>query len=213
MNHYHGERYDMEWRAQELLAAIKPRLLAGMRDATEYARAQSMKLLNRGQPTAAAGRYRTMTQKNFGKVQPKGARGAYSRLSDRRVIQTRKTGSAKPRVSLQVDIATRKRSGRVYKTPDNAGYNRVGLDPSKPYEPPKKVTGRLFQSITAEAHQNDQRTWGTWGSNVVYARALELGYTGRDSRGFQRNLAPRPYLRPVMLRHKQEIQRLIFGHL
>jgi len=183
-----GDGYELEWREREIIAYLKPRLLSGMKKATAFAAAESAKLLNRGQPTAATGRYQSMGQGKYtgGKVK------AFSRISDRRVVTIHK-----------------KQVGR------GGTYRRVGLDPSLPGEPPKKVTARLFQSVAASANasQDDNGTRGSWGSNVAYARALELGFTGRDSIGRQRTLLPRPYLRPVMAKHKQAIRDLIFGDL
>lgn len=77
-----------------------------------------------------------------------------------------------------------------------------GLDPSKPGEPPKVLHGRLRGSITHKTFR-DGNTWiAVIGSNVEYARALELGNPDTG-------LAARPYLRPGLLNKKKEILRIL----
>ena len=71
----------------------------------------------------------------------------------------------------------------------------VGLQPSKPGKPPRTLSGRFKQSITHVV----ERQVGTMrlkvGSNVSYARRLELGFVGRDKRGRNVSQAARPWLR------------------
>jgi hypothetical protein len=50
---------------------------------------------------------------------------------------------------------------------------RVGLDPSKPGEPPKKVTGHLQRMIMHELDRSKGKA--RVGTNVVYGKFLELG--------------------------------------
>lgn len=98
---------------------------------------------------------------------------------------------------------------RGYTSKKTGKYYRVGLDPSRPRTPPKKVTARLFQSIKGVTKREDGQPVGYVGTNVEYGRALELGYTGRDTKGRRRNLAARPYLRPVVLFQKDKIKEII----
>jgi|TARA_Y100000310_G_scaffold344956_1_gene460768 phage gpG-like protein len=70
---------------------------------------------------------------------------------------------------------------------------------SKPGEPPKWQTKTLRQSITQESVSKHEQRVGT---NVVYARALELGYD-------KRNLLARPYLRPGLRKSQKKITSIL----
>lgn len=64
-------------------------------------------------------------------------------------------------------------------------------NPSKPGDPPGVLTGMLRASIDVEFFRDGTETLvARVGSNLEYARALELGAPGR-------NLLPRPFLRPA----------------
>lgn len=90
-----------------------------------------------------------------------------------------------------------------------SGKSVRGLSPSRPGEPPHVLLGRLRQSIT---HRVFKRA-GVWiasvGTNVEYARRLELGFVGTDRLGRNINQAPRPYLRPAIVNNRAQILRLI----
>lgn len=61
-------------------------------------------------------------------------------------------------------------------------------------------TGVLEGSIRIVdyAAQSGDGVAGEWGStDVVYARRLELGFSGTDARGRSYNQPPMPYLRPA----------------
>jgi HK97 gp10 family phage protein len=81
-----------------------------------------------------------------------------------------------------------------------------GLDPSKPGEPPKKVTSHLFQNIRKTVHATRYSVIGRYGSSVIYAAYLELG---------TRKMAPRPFLRPIIgnTLHRQKIRRMLGAHI
>lgn len=85
----------------------------------------------------------------------------------------------------------------------------VGLGPSTPPDPPHVLTGRLRQSITQEVTVEPNAVVGRVGTNVVYARRLELGFVGTDAAGRNINQAPRPYLRPSLDENRTEILRLL----
>lgn len=89
--------------------------------------------------------------------------------------------------------------------------NTTGKDPSLPGEPPKKVTGRFFRSVssrvTADANGN---VVGLIGSDVPYQPRLELGFVGTDSRGRVYHQAPRPSFRPALDKSRSVIKS-IFG--
>jgi len=72
---------------------------------------------------------------------------------------------------------------------------------SKPGEPPRHQTGDLMGSVTYELAP--VLPIGRVGTNLEYARALELGYEPR-------NLKPRPYLRPALYNSAGAL-RAIFG--
>jgi hypothetical protein len=91
---------------------------------------------------------------------------------------------------------TRTKSGRL-----------VGLGPSTPPDPPHVLTGRLRQSIAWEVERTETAVIGRVGTNVVYARRLELGFVGTDAAGRNINQAPRPYLRPSLEENRTEILR------
>lgn len=90
-----------------------------------------------------------------------------------------------------------------------AGGRLVGLDPSKPGEPPHVLSGRLRQSITHQVEVGSNYVRGRVGTNVEYARRLELGFTGTDAAGRNVNQAPRPFLRPTLAEERTEILRRI----
>lgn len=87
--------------------------------------------------------------------------------------------------------------------------NRKGDNPSKPGEPPKKVTGGLFDSIFAKVIRLDRAVVGIVGSNMKYARRLELGFVGRDSRGRLYAQAPRPYLRRAISENRDRLRKIL----
>ena len=79
-----------------------------------------------------------------------------------------------------------------------------GTSPSQPGEPPGVDTGRLRASIT---HEIEEALWdiiGRVGTNVEYARYLELG---------TRKMSPRPYLRRAIEENKQELVNILSGKI
>jgi len=89
--------------------------------------------------------------------------------------------------------------------------NITGKDPSAPGEPPKKVTARLFNSITDEVVRTDTEVIGAVGTNVDYARRLEKGFVGRDSLGRIYDQAPRPFLAPGLHKSLEQVRRILVG--
>jgi phage gpG-like protein len=86
-----------------------------------------------------------------------------------------------------------------------------GLDPSAPGTSPKVVSGRLKKSITSSTERTRKKIVGQVGSNLVYARALELGYSGTGAGGRNVNLEARPYLRPSLRRSLPLIRNIMRG--
>lgn len=100
---------------------------------------------------------------------------------------------------------------RSQPTRTTASGRVIGLAPSKPGEPPKRVTSRLIQSITTAVRREGARIVGSVGSNLKYARRLELGFTGTDRGGRKVNQAPRPFLRRSLAEKRKEILRILTG--
>lgn len=87
-----------------------------------------------------------------------------------------------------------------------SGGHLVGEDPSAPGDPPKVVSSRLRTSIASDVTVGPLEVVGKVGSNVPYARRLELGFSATDALGRNINQAERPYLRPAL---KENLPRLI----
>jgi len=103
-------------------------------------------------------------------------------------------GEVQRRLSIGADVV---RSGKV-------------LRATKPAEDaptaPRKVTGRLNTSITHRVSIDGRNVIGVVGTNVPYARRLELGFSGTDSKGRNINQGARPFLRPAL---KEFFPRLV----
>jgi len=67
---------------------------------------------------------------------------------------------------------------------------------SAPGEPPAVDTGRLRASITHRVERDGKNFSGLVGTNVEYAKDLEMGTA---------KMAPRPFLRPTLENNKQRI--------
>lgn len=76
----------------------------------------------------------------------------------------------------------------------------VGLDPSHEGEPPKRLTGALIASVSrgGGVERKGNTIIGFVSAGTKYARRLELGFVGTDSRGRRVSQGPRPYLRPSL---------------
>lgn len=92
------------------------------------------------------------------------------------------------------------------------GTSTRAAGPSKPNTAPHADTGLLRRSITAITEIDGKDVivrYGTLKGIVPYARRLELGFTGRDSRGRLYRQEPRPYLRPAYTKNKRKIKQII----
>jgi hypothetical protein len=87
----------------------------------------------------------------------------------------------------------------------SASGRLVGLDPSREGDPPHVLSGRLRLSLRARAGRVGNRIEGRMGTDVVYARRLEYGFTGTDSLGRNVRQGPRPFLRRALLENEREI--------
>jgi len=88
--------------------------------------------------------------------------------------------------------------------------NPEGDDPSKPGEPPKRVSGNLEMHVLAFNVEVDRSVvrgfFGVRDAEAVpYAMRLEFGFVGTDSLGRHINQEPRPFLRPTLLRNRAKI--------
>lgn len=113
-------------------------------------------------------------------------------------------------LATQVVVGETKRSlNRGQKTRMSKRGRRVGLDPSKPGEPPKKVESDLFKSITDQVEVTDNEIIGRVGTNDVKARRLELGFLGVDKKGRKVFQQERPFLRPALRKMRGKIARIL----
>lgn len=79
----------------------------------------------------------------------------------------------------------------------------TGLDPSKPGEPPKIVTGRLRAAQSWDVFDRGPlEVVARVGSTIEYQRWLELG---------TRKMRPRPHLRPALKENQRAIGKLFTG--
>ena len=92
-----------------------------------------------------------------------------------------------------------------------SGKSLRGLDPSKEGEFPKGVTFKLRTSITHRVDDEGDTIVGRVGTNVPYARRLELGFFGTDSRGSNINQGARPYLRPALAENLGRLAKMLVG--
>jgi len=84
-----------------------------------------------------------------------------------------------------------------------SGRSLVGLAPSAPGEFPKRVTSRLFTSISAVVERDARGIVGFYGTNVKdYPLALEFGTS---------TIKARPFLRPPFFNNKPTIKRILVG--
>lgn len=85
------------------------------------------------------------------------------------------------------------------------GERLVGLNPSKPGEPPRSLNGLLRNSIAYRKEIQHRAVEVYIGANTKYARALEFGNP-------KSNLKARPYLRPAVQKNRDKaIKRLVKG--
>ena len=82
------------------------------------------------------------------------------------------------------------------------GGSIIGLDPSLPGEPPKKITSQLQNSIRQRVVSTVNSVTGLIGTDLKKAAALELG----NKEG---TLKPRPYLRPTLMEQRRKILRIL----
>lgn len=64
--------------------------------------------------------------------------------------------------------------------------------------PPRVITGALRKSITHDVVIEPNAVVGRVGSNLIYARRQELGFTRTDSLGRNVDAQARPFLRPAL---------------
>ncbi len=82
-----------------------------------------------------------------------------------------------------------------------ASGRRVGLSPSQPGQPPKRIEGDLVRSIIAEVETKKTKVVGRYGSTQrEKSKALELG-TSR--------MGARPFLRPPLHKNRKAILRIL----
>lgn len=87
--------------------------------------------------------------------------------------------------------------------------NPTGKNPSAPGEPPRKVTARLFMSITKKIIRTKTDITCWVGTNVKYAQRLEKGFVGKDSAGRTIDQKPRPFLVPGLANSMAAVKRIL----
>lgn len=75
------------------------------------------------------------------------------------------------------------------------------------------ITGTLAGSITEEVVAEGENVRGRVGTNLVYARRVELGFIGTDKLGRKINQRARPYLRRAYAERLNEIVDTIASSL
>ena len=100
---------------------------------------------------------------------------------------------------------TRLKIGRTQPTRVSGGGRLYGLSPSKPGEPPKRVSGTLYNSITFTTSTTRMSAIGAWGApaSVDYAIDLEVGTDTMEAR---------PYLRPVLHENRRRILKQVVSY-
>lgn len=91
--------------------------------------------------------------------------------------------------------------------------NKGGGNPSKPFEPPKTVSGTLKSNISYEVHSDRDKVVGVIGVKTGeadnYALRLELGYKGTDKKGRSYDQKPRPYLRQTVKNETNKLREIL----
>jgi hypothetical protein len=123
------------------------------------------------------------------------------------VAQALERGMHRAMVLVRDDTVRRLSTGQPVRR--TASGRLVGLDPSAEGEPPHVLTGRLRLSIKHEVERRGRRILGRVGTNVIYGRRLELGFTGTDAAGRSVRQGPRPYLRPALVENEEAIIRAL----
>lgn len=98
---------------------------------------------------------------------------------------------------------------RTQPTRLTAGGRLIGLDPSLPGEPPKRLTGALVRSIVAGVNRVGNQIVGFVGTNRRGARRLEFGFFGQDKLGRTINQPARPFLRTALIEMQPVIARIL----
>jgi len=94
---------------------------------------------------------------------------------------------------------------------ENIAKDSIGKvsPPSPPGHAPAAPTGTLKGRIThTKPKVTSEGLVGQVGTNLEYARRLELGFIGVDSIGRKYAQAPRPYLRPALHKSEAAIKKL-----
>lgn len=90
-----------------------------------------------------------------------------------------------------------------------------GRTPSSPGQAPHVLTGALRSSITGKVVNGSGHVSSIYGVSVgtasAYAKRLELGFYGTDSKGRKYNQAPRPFLKPAYQNNRRKIKQIIRG--
>lgn len=97
---------------------------------------------------------------------------------------------------------------RAVKSKLNRGAGKSGQS-SKPGEPPRKRSGRLYDSIFFQVIRQGDEIIGVIYSDAPHARRMELGFVGVDSLGRTYDQKPRPYLRPAFAETADKVKEIL----
>lgn len=127
--------------------------------------------------------------------------------------QAKKTALAGMRDAMMIAEKEAKRLvSRTQPLHVTASGTLIGLDPSKPGEPPKIVTKELLNGIESGAKTEGDNVvgWlGVVGPADKYALRLERGFIGADSKGRVYRDLPRPFLSLAITSKRRNMKRAI----
>ncbi len=141
--------------------------------------------------------------------------------------KTMKTNATRVGMFLSGEVVKLLSVGQPAKRVGKKKPRLVGLDPSKPGEPPRLLHGLLRNSIDHRIDRDRKHIDIYIGANTPYARALELGNPkARGNVMSSKNVTslasatkkhgvgmPRPYLRPVMKKHREKAIKMLVRNI
>ncbi len=111
------------------------------------------------------------------------------------------------RLEKNMDVATvfvrdevKKKLNRGQPTRTLRSGSVIGLDPSTPGEPPKKITAQLQNAIRTKVVRRKNTIIGLVGTDLKKAKWLEFGTS---------KMKPRPFLRPTLSENRRKIGRVV----
>lgn len=127
-----------------------------------------------------------------------------TRLNKRKVARLTREQLLKNMLVATVVLrdAVKVKMNRGQPTRTTPGGAIIGLDPSQPDEPPKKVTGQLQNSVRNAVVTTRTEVVGLVGTDLKKAAALEFG----NRKG---TLKPRPAFRPALREQRARLLNIL----